>query len=290
MIEAQSTIAQQTRVASRTCPPGPCYTAEGPEIPAESAKVASLIPIQSIVQLPVGSSASLDPVPVAVGVHDSTRAQIPEAKIEIQPSKLARTVRSEGQGFGNLTSGDYKIIACSSGFISFRKEIDVAPSESSAVDFSLVVGGGGGVETTPDPHQLVFIVEHNPVGILKPEDFAKLPHKTITFHNVHSKADEVYSGVPLSDLLAKFGAPTGDRLRSKAMSDYIVATGSDGYKAVLSLATDPSFHPGDVLVADTMDGKPIGDKDGPFRLVVSEDKRPARSVHNLVSIELRTAD
>ncbi len=39
-----------------------------------------------------------------------------------------------------------------------------------------------------------------------------------------------------------------------------------------------------------MDGKPIGDKDGPFRLVVSEDKRPARSVHNLVSIELRTAD
>ena len=117
------------------------------------------------------------------------------------------------------------------------------------------------------------------------------PQKTVTFHNVHTKADETYSGVPLTDLLAKYGAPTGDKLRGKGLSDYIVATGSDGYKAVLALAeTDPSFHPGDVIVADTMDGKPIGDKDGPLRLVVTEDKRPARSVHNLVSIELRSAE
>jgi hypothetical protein len=126
---------------------------------------------------------------------------------------------------------------------------------------------------------------------LSPADFNALPHKTVTFHNVHTKADETYSGVPLTDLLAKFGAPTGDKLRGKGLSEYIVAIGSDGYKAVLALAeTDPSFHPGDVIVADTMNGQPIDDKDGPFRLVVTEDKRPARSVHNLVSIELRTAD
>ena len=122
-------------------------------------------------------------------------------------------------------------------------------------------------------------------------DLKALPQKTVTFHNVHTKADETYSGVPLTDLLAKYGAPTGDKLRGKGLSDYIVATGSDGYKAVLSLAeTDPSFHPGDVIIADTMDGKPIGDKDGPLRLVVTEDKRPARSVHNLVSIEVKAAE
>ncbi len=121
--------------------------------------------------------------------------------------------------------------------------------------------------------------------------FQALPHKTVTFHNVHTKADETYSGVPLTDLLARYGAPTGDKLHGKPLSDYIVATGSDGYKAVLALAeADPAFHPGDVLVADTLDGKPIGAKDGPFRLVVTEDKRPARCVHNLVSIEVRTAE
>jgi hypothetical protein len=122
-------------------------------------------------------------------------------------------------------------------------------------------------------------------------DLNALPQKTVTFHNVHTKADETYTGVPLTDLLAKYGAPTGDKLRGKGLSDYIVATGSDGYKAVLSLAeTDPAFHPGDVIVADTIDGKPIGDKEGPFKLVVTEDKRPARCVHNLISIELKTAE
>ena len=138
---------------------------------------------------------------------------------------------------------------------------------------------------------LRIVVTPNHPERLNLADFQALPHKTVSFHNVHTKADETYTGVPLTDLLAKYGAPTGDKLRGKGLSEYIVATGADGYKAVLSLAeTDPAFHPGDVLVADTMDGKPIGDKDGPFRLVVTEDKRPARCVHNLVSIEVRTAE
>ena len=143
-----------------------------------------------------------------------------------------------------------------------------------------------GAKSTP----LAISVDSQP-HLVDPEEFSRLPQKTLTFHNVHTNADETYTGVPLTDLLAKYGAPTGDKLRGKGLSDYIVATGSDGYKAVLSLAeTDPSFHPGDVIVADTLDGKPIGDKEGPFKLVVTEDKRPARSVHNLVSIELRTAE
>jgi DMSO/TMAO reductase YedYZ molybdopterin-dependent catalytic subunit len=69
----------------------------------------------------------------------------------------------------------------------------------------------------------------------------------------------------------------------------VVATGADGYRAVLALTkADPSFHPGAVLVADTMDGKPLDPHSGPFKLVVTEDKRPARSVHNLASIELKS--
>jgi len=86
------------------------------------------------------------------------------------------------------------------------------------------------------------------------------------------------------------GAPLGKELHGEALANYIVATGSDGYQAVLALAeVDPSFHPGEVLVADTMDGKPLDAHSGPLKLVVTEDKRPARSVRNLVSIELKSA-
>ena len=114
------------------------------------------------------------------------------------------------------------------------------------------------------------------------------PHLTVTIHNSHTNADESYSGVRLADLLTKIGAPLGSDLHGKALANYIVATGSDGYKAVLALGeVDPGFHPGEVIVADAMDGKPLDEHNGPLKLVV-EDKRPARSVRNLVAIELKS--
>jgi len=116
-----------------------------------------------------------------------------------------------------------------------------------------------------------------------------MPHVTITVHNAHAGADETYSGVPLAELLAKLDAPLGEHLHGKALASYIVAAGSDGYSVVLSIAeADPSFHGGEILVADTRGGQPLG-KSGPFQLIVSEDKRPARWVHNLVSISLQDA-
>jgi DMSO/TMAO reductase YedYZ molybdopterin-dependent catalytic subunit len=98
----------------------------------------------------------------------------------------------------------------------------------------------------------------------------------------------VYAGVPLFDLLTHLGVPNAKTLMSRALAKYLVATGSDGYKTVLSLGEiDPGLHPGTVIVADTLNGKPLGDKTGPFRLVVSEDLKPIRSVRNLESIELK---
>jgi hypothetical protein len=132
--------------------------------------------------------------------------------------------------------------------------------------------------------------DHKPV-VLSAAELKAAPHISVTIHNPHTNADETYSGVRLSDLLAKIGAPLGAELHGKALASYIVAAGSDGYKAVLALGeVDPSFHPGEVLVADTMDGKPLDAHSGPFKLVVTEDKRPARSVRNLVSIELKSAN
>ena len=128
-------------------------------------------------------------------------------------------------------------------------------------------------------------------AVFTPETFRDLPHQTVTIFDHHTNANETYSGVPLMDLLAKLGVPNGKNLMGKALAQYVVATGSDGYKSVVALGeVDPEFHPGQVLVCDAMDGKPLGAKAGPFRLVVTEDKRPARSVRNLVSIEVKTAE
>ena len=125
--------------------------------------------------------------------------------------------------------------------------------------------------------------------VLSTAELKAVPHISTTVHNPHTNADEVYSGIRLSDLLAKLGTPLGSELRGKALANYVVATGSDGYQAVLALAeVDPSFHPGEVLVADTMNGQPLDAHSGPLKLVVTEDKRPARSVRNLTTIELKS--
>jgi Oxidoreductase molybdopterin binding domain len=121
---------------------------------------------------------------------------------------------------------------------------------------------------------------------LSPEELAALPHKSVSVFNAHSKANETYSGVPLADLLSKVGVPLGESVRGKLFLTGVVASGMDGYGVLYSLAeVDPSIHTGDVIVADTLDGKKL-DKDGAFKMVSSEERRPARWVRNLASISV----
>jgi hypothetical protein len=116
---------------------------------------------------------------------------------------------------------------------------------------------------------------------------APLEHQTLTLYNEHAKANQTYSGVALIDLLARLGVP--DKPRGKEFRLYLVAEGSDGYQVVYSIGeVTPDVHDGSVIVADSLDGKPIGN-DGPLKLVATGEKRPARWVRNLVAVRVLTA-
>jgi hypothetical protein len=122
-------------------------------------------------------------------------------------------------------------------------------------------------------------------------ELKSLPHITLNVKNVHTDAQETYSGVRVADLLAKLGASLEKEMQGKAMANYVLAVGSDGYKVIFLIAEiDPDFHPGEIIVADEMNGKPLDSNSGPFKLVATEDKRPARWVRNLVSLELKSPD
>jgi DMSO/TMAO reductase YedYZ molybdopterin-dependent catalytic subunit len=122
---------------------------------------------------------------------------------------------------------------------------------------------------------------------LSMDDLRHLPRQTISAKNEHAAKDEVYEGTSLAGLLKQAGVVQGPRLRGKAMATYVVAEGADGYKVIFSLAElDSDFEDSGVLVADTLDGKPLDDKLGPLRLVAPHDKRPARWVRMLRSIQV----
>jgi DMSO/TMAO reductase YedYZ molybdopterin-dependent catalytic subunit len=119
------------------------------------------------------------------------------------------------------------------------------------------------------------------------DDLKHLPRKTIHVKNEHADKEEVYEGVLLSVLLKQAGAPQGAQIRGKLMVSYVLAEGSDGYQVLFSLPElDSDFEESEVLVADTMDGAPIPGNLGPLRLVVPHDKRPARWVRMLQSIQV----
>jgi hypothetical protein len=118
-------------------------------------------------------------------------------------------------------------------------------------------------------------------------EFQMLPHVTIKAYNAHEKAEHEYSGVPMHYLLAKAGAPLGERLRGPSLRLAVIAKALDGYATLYALAEfDDSFSDRVILLVDTEDGKPLGEGSGPLRIVAPGDKRPARWARMVKSLEV----
>jgi len=100
----------------------------------------------------------------------------------------------------------------------------------------------------------------------------------------------VYEGAKLAAVLRAAGVPVGARLHGDPLMAYVVAEGADGFKAVYSLAeVDDAFHAGATVLADTVDGRPLPDKQAPFRVVAAPDSKPWRSVHSVAKLTVKSA-
>jgi hypothetical protein len=115
---------------------------------------------------------------------------------------------------------------------------------------------------------------------------AGLPRVTISATDEKGRTVS-YTGVSLHDLIVHAGAPTGEPVRGKAMLSVIVAGAADGYHVLFTLPElDPSYTDHVAVIAETVDGKPFTDA-GPYRLVVPFEKRQARWVRQLTSVDLQ---
>ena len=126
--------------------------------------------------------------------------------------------------------------------------------------------------------------------VLTAADLKSMPRKTVRVENEHAQKAEVYEGVLVQDILKKAGATMGPKLRGPAMATYVLAEAADDYRVVFSLTEfDSEFQDSEILLADTVDGAPIPSDQGPFRLVVPHDKRPARWIKMLKSLTVVVA-
>jgi hypothetical protein len=97
-----------------------------------------------------------------------------------------------------------------------------------------------------------------------------------------------FTGAVIGDLLAEVGAPSDVRLHGPPVNQIVIVSGQDGFTTVLSLAeTEKSFRTEPIILADQENGKPLDAKQGPYRLVIGGELKPARSVYAVIEIELR---
>ena len=102
---------------------------------------------------------------------------------------------------------------------------------------------------------------------------------------------KTYEGPILTYVLRAGGLPVGPKLHGDPLRAYVVMTGKDGFQALYALAElDKDFHDDVVILADHVDGKPLPEKEAPWRVASSGDKKGWRSVFGLARIEARTAD
>jgi DMSO/TMAO reductase YedYZ molybdopterin-dependent catalytic subunit len=119
------------------------------------------------------------------------------------------------------------------------------------------------------------------------QDLASLPRTKVTAKEHDITA--TYEGVALTEILQKAGAPMGKLLHGKALASYVLVTARDGYRVVFALPeldpdfTDASQH---IILADTADGKPLPEKQGPVRIIVPQEKKGARCIRMVESIEV----
>ncbi len=119
------------------------------------------------------------------------------------------------------------------------------------------------------------------------KDLSKMKHVPVSMKD-RDGAIRNYSGVPVAEILQTAGATMGRELRGENLSKYMMVKCADGYEVVFSLAElDSSFTDRQIALVYELEGKPLVATQGPFRLIVPGEKKPARSCQQVTDIIVR---
>lgn len=127
-----------------------------------------------------------------------------------------------------------------------------------------------------------------PLAIDKVE-FQKFKQVSVTRKDRDGKG-HIYSGVVLADILQKANVTSGAALKGENLTKYVIVGAADGYQVIFALAElDKEFTDRLIILADKVDGSPLPAADGPFRIIVQDEKKPARCIKQVTSLKVAFA-
>lgn len=133
--------------------------------------------------------------------------------------------------------------------------------------------------------QLTVQKETGKQTILSRAEIEALPHVKITAGVAGNSAN--FEGVSLKAVLERAGVAFGETLKGKRMASCLLVEAADGYRVVIALPEiDPAFSDKQVVLAFSKDGKLLDTKDGPYRIVIPDEKRMARWVKQVTALKI----
>jgi hypothetical protein len=76
-------------------------------------------------------------------------------------------------------------------------------------------------------------------------------------------------------------------MKGKRLTNCLLIEAADGYRAVIALLElDPAFTDKQVILAFLRDSRPLGEKEGPCRIVIPDEKRMARWVRQVTALRV----
>lgn len=117
--------------------------------------------------------------------------------------------------------------------------------------------------------------------------FAGLDRKTVVTADT-AGIKTTHEGVQMRDVLAKAGVPMGSGIKGRGLARVVIATAADDYKVAFAIAeVEADFNDHVILIADTRNGQPLLPDSGPLQIVVPQDKRAARWIRQVITLEVR---
>jgi hypothetical protein len=151
----------------------------------------------------------------------------------------------------------------------------------SALLFGLVFASGA-----LQCQQLTVQTDSGKQVVLGRVDLEALPHVKVTASE-HSSGPVNFEGVTLKSVLENAGVTFGESMKGKRLTNCLLVEAADGYRAVIALPElDPAFTDKQTLLAFLRDGKALGEKEGPYRIIIPDEKRMARWVKQVTTLRI----
>ena len=132
--------------------------------------------------------------------------------------------------------------------------------------------------------QLTVQPEAGKQTVLSRADIEALPHSKITTSAPDSPV--TFDVVTVKSVLERAGV-TFEKLSGKRLASCLLVEAADGYRVVIALhELDPAFTDKQIFLAFLKNGKPLDEKEGPYRVVIPDEKRMARWVRQVTTFKI----